>query len=305
MRNKSVFKSAFNNLLRQISASPVGAHLGSEPELSKGLKISRTTLRAAMEEAKAAGILAITGRTRTILRHPRQSEFYDNSEIESVSATVERRFMEFLLHGGLSAGETINGLGLARKLNVSVAALRDYLNRFERFGLVQRQPNTSWKFNGFTEKFAVELFEVRELFEARALAKFAGELDLNRLRVLTDLEQEHRMLLAQIDERFHDFSALDVKFHRTFADSADNRFISQLQELISLIFHYHFQWNKVDERERNAAAILEHLDIIAALRSGDRKAVAKACERHMVSAHQTLVRSLKATSVTNEGRPAA
>ena len=204
-----------------------------------------------------------------------------------------------------SAGETINGLGLARKLNVSVAALRDYLNRFERFGLVQRQPNTSWKFNGFTEKFAVELFEVRELFEARALAKFAGELDLNRLRVLTDLEQEHRMLLAQIDERFHDFSALDVKFHRTFADSADNRFISQLQELISLIFHYHFQWNKVDERERNAAAILEHLDIIAALRSGDRKAVAKACERHMVSAHQTLVRSLKATSVTNEGRPAA
>jgi DNA-binding GntR family transcriptional regulator len=292
VRNRSVFKRAFNNLLEEILAAPVGADLGSEPELSRTLKVSRTTLRAALEEASKARLIAISGRQRIILRHPNRSEFFANFEIESVAAAVERRFMDHVLHGGLAPGDTINGLGLARRLNVSVAALRDYLNRFERFGLVQRQPNTSWKFNGFTEEFAIELFEVRELFELRALRKFAADLDANRLRVLADLEQEHRALLAQIDERFHDFSALDAKFHRTFADGAKNRFISQLQELISLIFHYHFQWNKADERDRNAAAILEHLDIIAALRSGDRKFVAKACERHMASAHQTLVRAL-------------
>jgi DNA-binding GntR family transcriptional regulator len=297
VRNKSVFKRAFNNLLREILALPIGANLGSEPEVSRALKISRTTLRSALEEAKVNGIISIAGRARTIRRHPNQSEFYDSYEIESVSAAVERRFMEYLLRGDLSPGDTINGLGLARKLNVSVAALREYLNRFERFGLVQRQPNTSWIFNGFTEKFAVELFEVRELFELRALTKFVVDLDMGRLRILTDLEQEHRALLAQIDDRFHDFSALDAKFHRTFADSADNRFISQLQELISLIFHYHFQWNKADERDRNATAILEHLEIIAALRSGSRRAVVKACERHMISAHQTLVRSLTAAAV--------
>jgi DNA-binding GntR family transcriptional regulator len=292
LRNKSVFNRAFNNLLEEILAAPVGADLGSEPALSRLLKISRTTLRAALEEARKARLIAISGRQRLVLRHPNPSEFFANFEIESVAAAVERRFMDHVLHGGLAPGDTINGLGLARKLNVSVAALREYLNRFERFGLVQRQPNTSWKFNGFTEEFAIELFEVRELFELRALRKFAADLDANRLRVLADLEQEHRALLSQIDERFHDFSALDAKFHRTFADGAKNRFISQLQELISLIFHYHFQWNKADERDRNAAAIVEHLDIIEALRSGDRKSVAKACERHMASAHQTLVRAL-------------
>jgi DNA-binding GntR family transcriptional regulator len=161
LRDKSVFKRAFNNLLNKILALPVGAELGSEPTLSRLLKISRTTLRAALERARSARLISISGRRRIVLRHPKRSEFFANFEIESVSAAVERRFMEHVLHGGLAPGDTINGLGLARKLDVSVAALRDYLNRFERFGLVQRQPNTSWKFNGFTEEFAIELFEVR------------------------------------------------------------------------------------------------------------------------------------------------
>ena len=293
MRNKSVFKLAFNNLLRQMLALQVGAELGSEPELANLLQISRTTLRAALKQAEAARLVSINGRQRIILRHPGPAEFFDETETESVSVAVERRFMEHVLRGGLAPGDTINGLGLARTLNVSVAALRDYLNRFERFGLVQRQPNSSWIFHGFTQAFAVELFEVRELYEARALAKFADKLDLPRLRILTDLEQQHRTLLAEINQRFQDFSALDAKFHRAFADFAGNRFISQLQELISLIFHYHFQWNKTDERERNAVAIAEHLDIIAALRRGDAAEISKANARHMASAIETLLRSIR------------
>ena len=44
-----------------------------------------------------------------------------------------------------------------------------------------------------------------------------------------------------------------------------NRFIDGFYDLITLIFHYHYQWNKRDERQRNEVAIREHLTYIEAL----------------------------------------
>ena len=73
----------------------------------------------------------------------------------------------------------------------------------------------------------------------------------------------------------------------------DNRFIREFYEIISLIFHYHFQWNKVDERERNEIAIHEHLAIIQGLESGDARATRKAVAVHMSSARNSLFRSIR------------
>ena len=51
MRTKAVFKHAYNQLLKEIGALPIGAELGSEPELARILRVSRTTVRAAVVEA--------------------------------------------------------------------------------------------------------------------------------------------------------------------------------------------------------------------------------------------------------------
>ncbi len=52
-----------------------------------------------------------------------------------------------------------------------------------------------------------------------------------------------------------------------------NRFMMDFYDVISMIFHYHYQWNKADEKERNTVAIHEHLAYIAALRSRDARAI--------------------------------
>jgi DNA-binding GntR family transcriptional regulator len=62
-------------------------------------------------------------------------------------------------------------------------------------------------------------------------------------------------------------------------------------DLISLIFHYHYQWRKEGEKQRNAVAVREHLDYIAALKSGDADRVEIACRRHLKSARTTLLAS--------------
>jgi len=62
--------------------------------------------------------------------------------------------------------------------------------------------------------------------------------------------------------------------------------------VIAMIFHYHYQWNKVGERERNSVAVAEHLTYIDALKSRDRKRLQEACEAHLASARTTLLQSL-------------
>ena len=95
-----------------------------------------------------------------------------------------------------------------------------------------------------------------------------------------------------MDAKFHDFSSLDNRFHRLVAESSPNRFISDFSDIITFIFHYHYQWNKADEKERNKAAIMEHLNYIGALQSGNRRGIESACRKHLRSARNTLLRSL-------------
>lgn len=98
-------------------------------------------------------------------------------------------------------------------------------------------------------------------------------------------------MLKDIDRCYHDFSDLDSRFHRLINSAAPNRFIEDFFELITLIFHYHYQWNKQDERQRNEVAVREHLTYIEALLSRNPSIVQLACRAHMASAKETLMRS--------------
>ena len=118
------------------------------------------------------------------------------------------------------------------------------------------------------------------------------------------------MLLNEIDQRFHDFSDLDSRFHRLINSAAPNRFIDGFYDIITLIFHYHYQWNKQDERQRNEVAIREHLTYIEALLSRNIPMVDLACRAHLASARETLMRSTSGqratpTSGARRGRAAA
>ena len=75
------------------------------------------------------------------------------------------------------------------------------------------------------------------------------------------------------------------------SSAVPNRFIDSFYEIITVIFHYHYQWNKHDERVRNEAAIGEHLTYIDALLSRNVAMVELACRAHLASARDTLLRS--------------
>jgi DNA-binding GntR family transcriptional regulator len=292
MKTDTVFKKAFNSALDVVSKLKDRELLPSENTLSARLGVSRTTVRKVLSRLSERGLVTGSGAHRTARSTHTQVHRFPEAETIPMADQVERRFMEWMLRDNARPGTIINELDLARRFGVATTGIREFLNRFQRFGLIEKRPNAGWVFKGFTAGFALELFEIREMFElrsARALAAQPGDSTL--WQQLERLRREHLSLLNEIELRYHDFSDLDSRFHQLINSAAPNRFIDSFYDIITLIFHYHYQWNKQDERQRNEVAIREHLTYIDALLSRNVSIVELACRAHLTSAKETLIRS--------------
>lgn len=303
MKTDTVFKRAFNDALDLVAKLGEGGTVPSENALSALLGVSRTTVRKILTTLADRGI--VTGSSRERVVHPghRKLKRFPQAETVPLAAQVEKRFMEWMLRDNASPGTAINELDLARRFGVATTGIREFLNRFQRFGLIEKRPNAGWVFKGFTADFALQLFEIREMFELRSARAFAAlPPDSPMWQLLEKLHEEHVTLLREIGQRYHDFSDLDSRFHRLVNSAAPNRFIDDFYDIITLIFHYHYQWNKQDERQRNEVAIREHLTYIEALLGRSVSIVDLACRAHLSSAKQTLMSSTlgqNTQSVTN------
>lgn len=292
MKTDAVFKRAFNDAVDVISSLRKGEALPSENELGARLNVSRTTVRKILSTLEERGVVGGSGRQRFVRSPSAKLKRFPRAETVPMSEQVEKRFMEWMLRDNTHPGTSINELELARQFGVATTGIREFLNRFQRFGLIEKRPNAGWVFKGFTPSFALDLFEIREMFELRSAIAFAT-LPQNSLlwRRLETLRDEHVSLLKDIENRYHDFSDLDSRFHRLINSAAPNRFIEDFFDIITLIFHYHYQWNKQDERQRNEVAVREHLTYIEALLGRNPSIVQLACRAHMASAKETLMRS--------------
>lgn len=290
MKTDTVYKRAYNAALDLIAAQQAGDRLPSENALSAQLGVSRTTVRKVLSALAERGAVAEQKGQRILSSTGQGIDRFPDAETVPLSAQVEKRFMEWMLRDNANPGTAINELDLARQFGIATTGIREFLNRFQRFGLIEKRPNAGWVLKGFTIGFALELFEIREMFELRSAQAFAAlPGDAPQWRQIAALRDEHAALLDEIEIRFHDFSDIDSRFHRLVNSAAPNRFIDGFYDIISMIFHYHYQWNKRDERQRNEVAICEHLVYIDALLARDEARVAAACRIHLASAKQTLI----------------
>ena len=294
MKPNTVFKRAYNRGLVRLGEFALASDIGSETSWAHALSVSRTTVRSVLAAFAAAGLIAYEGRSKTLLRRPVPADFRPETDAGHVGAFVGKRFMDWILRGDSGPGQSLTVLELSRRFGVSASATGEYLNRLRRHDLLERRPNGAWILKGFTEDFAEELCEVRAMFELRSALRFTAlAADDPVWRELSLIKAEHLALLREADTRFADFSELDERFHRCVNDVSRNRFFAGLYDVISMIFHYHYLWDKRDKRERNVVAIREHLAYIEALESRDPSAIVKSCNAHMATALSTLLASIR------------
>lgn len=292
-RNNLTFRVACNRLLDDLAQQEPGATLGSEITLGTRVGASRTTIRAVLTHLAEAGVVRWEGRAKTLLRRPVAADYFGSRQTESPAERLERGFMSLILNGLLPPGSALNESWLARRFEVPVATVRTFLVRFEPFGLIEKQPNRSWLLKGFTRDFAAEMFEMRDLIEMRAIRAVLDAPQGGAIhRALHDMERRHLDLVARPEAIEDAFPALDAAFHRFVCGAADNRFFDDFARRISIIVHYHYQWNKQDENARNRAALSEHLVVIRAALDGDRAAAERAFAEHLRTARRNLMASV-------------
>lgn len=292
-RSNSVYKETYNLGLALVDTLGVEANLPPETELAKTWNTSRTTVRAVLEQLDRIGIIRWNGRRKSVLRIPHRDEYYADDETQSTGKKVETAFMEYILGGDLAPGTILRESELVREFGASTSAVREYLIRFSRFGLIRKEPNRHWVLVGFTKDFAMELFDVREMFEMRAFKNFIADTHGPVIREALDtLEADHLHLIENIDAEFLKFPRLDERFHSVFVTRLENRFVNDFFELVSLIFHFHYRWKKSDEKDRNLTAAREHLAVIRAVKAGRRSEAERAFTAHLQSARRTLLNSV-------------
>lgn len=293
MKGNAVYKRSYNGCLALCGTLALGAEMPSENEISQSLSVSRTTIRTVMAGLEAAGILTRDGATRRLSRHPAPDDAFPDTQTLSTSATVERRFLEWILDGHIGPGHLLTAAELARQFGTSTTIIREHLPHFQHFGLIERRPNSAWLFKGVTPGFAHEIYEVREMFELRAARSFIELGDESpSWRQMHVIEQEHRRMLDRIDAEYGQFPDLDERLHRTVHETTDNRFIKDFYDIISMLFHYNAQWDADAEKQRTFTALTEHLTYIEALLRRDLKAIDRACRQHLRTGRSNLLRSI-------------
>ncbi|MBU2961159.1 GntR family transcriptional regulator [Citreicella sp. C3M06] len=291
-RENRTLKAAVNAALDHLGTRTPGDALGSEADLAARLSISRTTARGVLAHLAGAGVIAWEGRDKTLLRAPCPEDRFAPEETAPAQERAEARFLEWILRTDLAPGARINETDLARQIKVPTATVRDLLLNFRTSGLIEKNPNKHWTFLGFTRDYAVEMCDMRELIERAALACLTADPAHPSLPEIREMERLHIALLARDDSAMSEFPALDARFHRIVCEAANNRFFDEFSHRISIIVHYHYQWNKRDEITRNRAAIREHLSVIQAILQGDSNAARGFFDDHLTTARKTLLASM-------------
>lgn len=127
-----------------------------------------------------------------------------------------------------AAGERISEKELAQQFDVSRSSVRSALQMLTNEGLLQTLPNGRREVVEFKEKQLKDLYDVRWLIENRALELLFEKKQTvypKLAQVLGVIEQKYRYKSTDTD-----WNDLDVMFHKSLVDSADNLFLSNAWE---------------------------------------------------------------------------
>ncbi|TKV24117.1 GntR family transcriptional regulator [Citrobacter sp. wls613] len=301
-RSQNLRHNVINQIIDDMARGHIPSPLPSQSALAEMYNISRTTVRHMLGHLAECGVLTQVGSHYVIVRKPDHDDGFDctTASMAEQNRIFEQAFFTMINQRQLRAGETFSELQLARAAGVSPVVVREYLLKFERYNLIKNEKRGQWSMKQFDQAYAEQLFELREMLETHSLQHFLNlpDNDPRWLQAKTLLER-HRMLRDSIGSSFRMFSQLDREFHALLLSAADNIFFNQSLEIISVIFHFHYQWDESDLKQRNIIAIDEHMTILSALICRSDLDAILALRNHLETAKQSMLRSIQQNSRKN------
>lgn len=288
-----LFKQSINRMLQRIADLPSGENImANDIQLTKLLSISRTTVRACVEHLSAMGLIKREGPNKVVLRQPNESDYFDIKDKNSTKdVQIEKYFLDLIHTGKLLPGDRFSELSLAKNSSCTTITVREFLIKFSNNGLIEKIPRGRWKMVKFDEDFARELVSFRQMVEMKAITELLKSPQEDPIwQELNELLTQHKVVRADMENRYLEFPDLDNALHYAIKKSTKNRFTNQFYDIVSFVCHYHYQWDKTGELERFTVAIDEHIDLLNNLVTHNIAGAIMSMERHLQTAEITLLR---------------
>jgi DNA-binding GntR family transcriptional regulator len=187
-----------------------------------------------------------------------------------------------ILDGRLSPGAKLNLRDIASQLDISVTPVRDAALRLASEGLVENAEGRGLTVTQFTEADILHTLDLRMLLEVYAVDQVGpsvSQQDTARLEAL--LNQEEAIVRESPTPDIFRYAMVSQRFHRELVVSANDRVLLHLYERL----HAYVVMERAQSgfvNDRIAVDHQEHVDIVAALRAGNRAEAARLLREHLV-----------------------
>ncbi|PJZ05461.1 GntR family transcriptional regulator [Pantoea rodasii] len=295
-RSLNLRQNVINQMLEGIAKRHIRSPLPPQAALAEMFNISRTTVRHTLQHLHQRGVLEKVDETYVIVRDPSEDDGFSAlaPPIDQQARQFEQTFFNLINQRQLMPGDSFSELQLAQQVNVSPTVVREFLLRFMRYDLLEPVKRGQWRMKKFDQPYAENLFELREMLETHALTRFLNLPSSDERWIQArDLLDRHRSMRDTIASNYRHFAALDKEMHTLILSAANNPFFNQSLEIISVIFHSHYQWDETDLKQRNIVALEEHMAILTALISRQDVEALCALHNHLDTAKSSMIRCIR------------
>ncbi len=200
----------------------------------------------------------------------------------SAAGSASERAYEFakwaILNAVYPGGAQLTEQALSRETGVGGAAVREALARLEAEGLVEHLPARGPVVATFSVRDVEDVLEVRVLVENHT----AGRSFARRADLLPTVEAVHARLCARRREQdTAGFTACDRLFHEAIVEAAGNGVLASVYRMLrerQALFTSAMMRGRADRMD---ATIVEHEQILDALRGDDEQVFCDAVNAHL------------------------
>jgi len=211
---------------------------------------------------------------------------------------IVESLLKDIVHGRLQPGQHLVAQALAQRFGVSHTPIREALMALAGSGMVDLLPNRGAVVRRLTSVEIREICQVRCALECEAVRSACGRIDPVALLAIREALQG--LIAGESPDRHGSIAearALDSRLHDLVAASCGNSFLVEEINRLKILFRTFrdASWEHVESRHdyrRFAEEAREHLEIVEALRTGDRRRAVRAMARHIKSGVESWSRAL-------------
>lgn len=195
----------------------------------------------------------------------------------SKTDVVYQQVREKIVCGDIKPGAILTEAGLADEFAVSKAPVREALVLLGAEGFVESMPRIGHVVASFTVQDVLEVFHLRSILEAEAAGLAAERITEEGIAALLKNSDEESALSerAHEDGFYERAYQLNMEFHQQIARACGNRRLADLIKRLIEDMRRMLSFDPLFVEPR------QHMEIIEALKQGDRAKAEQAMKGHM------------------------